>query len=376
MLKRVESPKKANKRSLGREEQTGWVWEGVESTMEFSTLDRIVAWVPGRWIRAEKWLRESEPYLPDHFPGTPVLPGVLILEGMAQAGRWLLHFSQPSHRRRYRIEAFRGVKFLRFVQPGEKLEIHSQLVDFRNPDGPVEMLCQGEVGGRTAVLARIWLCPSHGDSPSEELPPGKLTEVSPFALSGQRTLDSSEQNGPSRSEAFRWVWIDRFTQFQSGAWAEACKQAPSNRKKSPLGWITADRLSAPFILEGMAQTGGLLAFEATGFQLAPIMARIPEAEFYLEVEDGQMLTYRAQLERLGPEGAAVSVTSHQADQLQAKAQILFALVGNGSEIQPKVDPTVFYRMMNELAAFEVPTPGRPIPPAAEQRLPSFPSSVP
>jgi len=57
----------------------------------------------------------------------------------------------------------------------------------------------------------------------------------------------------------------------------------------------------------------------------------------------------------------VTITSQQADQLQAKTQILFALVGNGQQSQPNVDPGIFYRMMTELAAFEVPTPGRPVP---------------
>jgi hypothetical protein len=111
----------------------------------------------------------------------------------------------------------------------------------------------------------------------------------------------------------------------------------------------------------MAQTGGLLVFEATGFQLAPIMARIPQAEFYFQPQPGEALLYRAHLDRLGPEGAAVTIASQQAAQMQAKAQILFALVGNDADAQPKVDPAIFYRMMLASSAFEVPTPGRPLP---------------
>ncbi|MCS7305746.1 MAG: hypothetical protein NZ602_11655 [Thermoguttaceae bacterium] len=330
--------------------------------MEFSILDRIVAWVPGRWIRAEKCLGESEPYLRDHFPGTPVLPGVLILEGMVQAGRALVDLSEPGPRRRLAVDAFRGVKFMRFVQPGERLEICCQLMDFRKPEGPVEMLCQGEVAGRMVVSARIRLKvrnSNHGSA--EETGTFKNREAVPFCASPQLVQLGSVQNESHGGEVFRWLWIDRFTQFQSGVWAEAYKEVPSASATSGLGRINPQGLSATFILEGMAQTGGLLVFDAVGFRLSPIMARIAQAEFYFEPRPGENLVYRASLDRHGPEGAAVTITSHQAEQLQAKAEILFALISNGADAQPRVDPAIFYRMMTELGAFDVPTPGRPIP---------------
>ncbi|HOM16196.1 MAG TPA: hypothetical protein PLQ00_02650 [Thermoguttaceae bacterium] len=330
--------------------------------MEFSILDRITAWVPGRWIRAEKHLRPTEPYLPDHFPGTPVLPGVLILEGMIQAGECLLDLSEPGPRRRYKVESFRGVKFMRFVQPGETLQICCQLVDFRKPDGPVEMLCQGEVGGRLAISARIRMAACNGQDPAPEQSWGqKAREASPFSASPQTVPLSPPENGQETTEPFRWLWIDRFTEFQAGSWAEACKYVPLEAKRSPFGRINPARITPTLILEGMAQTGGLLVFEATGFQLAPIMARIPQAEFYFQPQPGEALLYRAHLDRLGPEGAAVTIASQQAAQMQAKAQILFALVGNDADAQPKVDPAIFYRMMLASSAFEVPTPGRPLP---------------
>lgn len=328
--------------------------------MEFSILDRIVAWVPGRWIRATKRLLDTEPYLADHFPGTPVLPGVLILEGMVQSGQWLLHLSEPGLRRKYAVESFRGVKFMRFVQPGETLEICSQLVDCRKPDGPVEMLCHGEVAGRTVVSARIRLVARSGQDTEVGdffLPRGR--DSSPLGVSPSTVQPFKSGNGTSTSEVFRWLWIDRFVEFQTGVWAEAAKQVPLLSGKPTFGRVRADRLTATLVLEGLAQTGGLLAFDATGFQLSPIMARIPHAEFYFDPQPGEVLHYKARLDRLGPEGARVSLLSQQADRLHAKVQILFALVGNGSDGEVKVDPGIFYRMMCESAAFEVPTKGRP-----------------
>ena len=59
--------------------------------MRFTLVDRIVALEPGKTITAVKNLSLAEEYLADHFPGFPVLPGVLMLEAMTQAAAWLVH---------------------------------------------------------------------------------------------------------------------------------------------------------------------------------------------------------------------------------------------------------------------------------------------
>ena len=62
--------------------------------MKFVLLDRIVALSPGERIRAVKAVTATEEYLADHFPSFPVLPGVLMLEALAEAASWLVRVSQ------------------------------------------------------------------------------------------------------------------------------------------------------------------------------------------------------------------------------------------------------------------------------------------
>ena len=58
--------------------------------MRFSLVDRILTLEPGRSITAVKNLSIAEEYLADHFPGFPVMPGVLMIESLVQAGGWLI----------------------------------------------------------------------------------------------------------------------------------------------------------------------------------------------------------------------------------------------------------------------------------------------
>ena len=62
--------------------------------MRFTLIDRIVDLSPGEKITAVKNLSLAEEYLADHFPGFPVMPGVLMLEAMTQASAWLIRASE------------------------------------------------------------------------------------------------------------------------------------------------------------------------------------------------------------------------------------------------------------------------------------------
>ena len=62
--------------------------------MRFSLIDRILDYREGQGIRVAKTLSSAEEYLADHFPGFPVLPGVLMVEVMSQAGAWYLRMAE------------------------------------------------------------------------------------------------------------------------------------------------------------------------------------------------------------------------------------------------------------------------------------------
>ena len=91
--------------------------------MRFALVDRIVALESGQSITAVKNLSLSEEYLADHFPGFPVLPGVLMLEVMVQTGAWLMRFSEDFRYSTILLKQARALKFNSFVTPGRTLSV-------------------------------------------------------------------------------------------------------------------------------------------------------------------------------------------------------------------------------------------------------------
>jgi len=123
--------------------------------MRFSLIDRIVDLQTGQSIKAVKALSLAEEYLQDHFPRFPVMPGVLMLEAMAQTARWLLYHSEDFAHPCVLLKEARNVKYADFVEPGQVLVLEAQLL---KQDGAlVTFKTQGSVEGKVAVSARLIL---------------------------------------------------------------------------------------------------------------------------------------------------------------------------------------------------------------------------
>ncbi len=119
----------------------------------FLLVDRIVACEPGRSAQGIKCVTMNEPFFTGHFPGQPIMPGVLILEALAQTGA-VAALSLPENRGKLAI--FGGVKNCRFkkqVVPGDVLELSCELVDQRGPVGWGKATAR--VNGKVAVLAEL-----------------------------------------------------------------------------------------------------------------------------------------------------------------------------------------------------------------------------
>lgn len=93
--------------------------------MKFTLIDAVIEQTDER-IVAVKRVSAAEEYLADHFPTFPVLPGVLMLEAMAQAGRTLLARRDPANARLVLGEV-RSFKYGSFVRPGESLRVDVSL---------------------------------------------------------------------------------------------------------------------------------------------------------------------------------------------------------------------------------------------------------
>ena len=101
----------------------------------FLLIDEVVELEPGERVVARKTVRPDEWYLSGHFPGRPVMPGVLIVEAMAQTGAVAV-LSQEENRGRLALFAgIDGVRFKRIVVPGDELELECTLEAVRGPIG-------------------------------------------------------------------------------------------------------------------------------------------------------------------------------------------------------------------------------------------------
>ena len=101
----------------------------------FLLIDEVVELEPGQRVVARKTVRPDEWYLAGHFPGRPVMPGVLIVEAMAQTGAVAV-LSQEENRGRLALFAgIDDVRFKRIVEPGDELELECVIDTVRGPIG-------------------------------------------------------------------------------------------------------------------------------------------------------------------------------------------------------------------------------------------------
>jgi 3-hydroxyacyl-[acyl-carrier-protein] dehydratase len=88
----------------------------------FLLLDEVVDLEPGERVVARKRVRPDEWYLAGHFPGRPIMPGVLIVEAMAQAGAVAVLSEEHNRGKLALFAGIDGVRFKRVVEPGDELE--------------------------------------------------------------------------------------------------------------------------------------------------------------------------------------------------------------------------------------------------------------
>ena len=119
------------KTSLGRRE----IEQILPHRDPFLLLDEVVELEPGERVVARKRVREDEWYLSGHFPGRPIMPGVLIVEAMAQTGAVAVLADEENRGKLALFAGIDDVRFKRIVEPGDELTLSCEIESVRGPIG-------------------------------------------------------------------------------------------------------------------------------------------------------------------------------------------------------------------------------------------------
>ena len=139
----------------------------------------------------------------------------------------------------------------------------------------------------------------------------------------------------------RWFWIDRFTEFVSGSHAKAIKNVSLAEEHLHDHLPGFPVMPASLMLEGMAQTGGILLGERNQFAHIVILAKVPRMTFHTWACPGDTLVYSAKLVDFSDEGGMVEVQAHVGERLVADGEIMFAHVDEAAQSGAKIDQKNF-----------------------------------
>src|SRR2546423_11024581 len=106
----------------------------------------------------------------------------------------------------------------------------------------------------------------------------------------------------------RWIWIDKFTEFTSKTSATAIKNVTLAEEHLHDLYPAFPIVPHSLIIEGMAQTAGILVGEARNFSEKVILAKIGKATFYRLVRPGDTIVYTARIQQLSEQGASIDGT--------------------------------------------------------------------
>ena len=132
------------------------IFEYLPHRYPFLLIDRVTDLTKGESIKGYKNVTVNEEMFNGHFPGQPIMPGVLILESMAQISG-ILAFesrgSRPADGTNYLFGRVEKAKFRRQVIPGDRLEIHSSIAAERKI--MMKFACEAYVDGQLACSATL-----------------------------------------------------------------------------------------------------------------------------------------------------------------------------------------------------------------------------
>ena len=130
------------------------IMQRIPHRYPFILVDRIIDMEPGKWAKGYKNVTMNEPFFQGHFPGYPVMPGVLILEALAQLGAAVILGCDEYKGKLALFTGIDGVRFRRQVIPGDQLHLEVQIIKMKSVMGKaaVKATVEGEVAAEGEIM--------------------------------------------------------------------------------------------------------------------------------------------------------------------------------------------------------------------------------
>ena len=119
----------------------------------FLMIDEVEEYVPGISCIAYKNVNKEEPYFKGHFPGNPIMPGVLIVESLAQAGAVAILSMEENKGKNAIFGGIDKMKFKKMVTPGDRLKLEVNIIKRKGPIGIGEAVAT--VDGKVAAKGEL-----------------------------------------------------------------------------------------------------------------------------------------------------------------------------------------------------------------------------
>ena len=156
----------------------------------------------------------------------------------------------------------------------------------------------------------------------------------------------------------RWFWIDRFNEFVRGKQATAVKNVSLAEEHLHDHFPGAALMPNSLVVEGMAQTAGLLIADALEFNRRVVLAKVAKAEFQYDAVPGDSILFHAVIDELKPTGSLASVESVIVDEKgeerpQGKAELFFAHLEPGEGVPKLFEPEELLKWLDHMHIYDV-----------------------
>jgi 3-hydroxyacyl-[acyl-carrier-protein] dehydratase len=151
----------------------------------------------------------------------------------------------------------------------------------------------------------------------------------------------------------RWFWIDRFTEFVRGRRARAVKAVTLAEEQVHDHFPGAAMMPATLVLEGMAQTAGLLVADALDYKLQVVLAKVGAVRLEFEPVPGDTIEFHAEIVELSASGSVVRVTSRIGDRDHGAADLYYGHLEAGTMVPRLFKNDEMMRWLDSLRIFDV-----------------------